>query len=325
MAYSFAQQAYVGKVTAAAPVHIRIEQGLAPAAVADLLEESGLVSSAFLYKIYGRLDRAYERPKAGEYDIRPQTSFRVLAQKLAEGPARREVQVTVIEGWSVDDLIEQLQKIEGIDPAATASIAGQSLNRKSFDPALRNDFDFLKPLPANRSLEGYLFPDTYRVWADQLPDALIEKQLEEFQDRFSDAQISSDIAPLETLDDVVILASIVQREVRDPEDMRIVAGIFLNRLKSGMRLQSDATVSYLTGSGRARSTPADLQIDSPYNSYRNAGLPPSPIGNPGEQAMRAVLSPEMTSYYYFLTDQSGSVLYARTFEEHQQNRIKAGY
>jgi len=323
--YAFIQQAYIGKVVAGAPIHIQIEQGLAPEGVARLLEKEGIISSAFLYKIYGRFDRAYERPKAGEYDIRSQTSFQAIAKTLAKGPARREVQIRIIEGWSVNDIIDHLQKTEGIDPAVTASLVGQSVNKKSFDPALRSAFPFLDSLPTERSLEGYLFPDTYRVWADQLPDALIKKQLQEFQSRFADANISSDVAPLKTLDDVVILASLVQREVRDPQDMRIVAGIFLNRLKAGMRLQSDATVSYLTGSGNARSTPADLQIDSPYNSYRNAGLPPSPVGNPSEDALRAVLAPEKTNYYYFLTDRDGAVLYGRTFEEHQQNRIKAGY
>jgi len=108
--YAFIQQAYIGKVVAGAPIHIQIEQGLAPEGVARLLEKEGIISSAFLYKIYGRFDRAYERPKAGEYDIRSQTSFQAIAKTLAKGPARREVQIRIIEGWSVNDIIDHLQK-----------------------------------------------------------------------------------------------------------------------------------------------------------------------------------------------------------------------
>lgn len=239
-------------------------------------------------------------------------------------PARHESAVTLIEGWTVDDEISFLAKEKNISRSEVIRATGRSRDLEPFDPALRVSFPFLASLPASRSLEGYLFPETYRVWDDELPVALIKKQLREFETRFGVASITKASAPLSSFDEVVTLASIVEKEVRDPSDRKIVAGIFLNRLKEGIALQSDATLTYALGSG-ARANAEELESDSPYNTYKYRGLPPSPIGNPSESSIRAVLDPTPTAYHYFLTDRSGNVLYARTFEEHLRNKRKAGY
>ncbi|MDO8617649.1 MAG: endolytic transglycosylase MltG [Candidatus Uhrbacteria bacterium] len=240
-------------------------------------------------------------------------------------PPRQESQLTIIEGWTVNDEIKYLLQEKQVTSTVSAASVGRSINAQAFDDRWRTEFSFLKSLPAGRSLEGYLFPDTYRVWDDQLPEGLVRKQLREFQDRFGGATIGSSSAPLKTLDEVVTLASIVEGEVRKPEDRKLVAGIFLKRLKVGMALQTDATLSYFLGSNRARATAADLAVDSPYNSYKYPGLPPSPIGQPGDASMRAVLEPTKSSYWFFLTDRQGKVFYAKTFEEHLRNKRKAGY
>jgi UPF0755 protein len=153
----------------------------------------------------------------------------------------------------------------------------------------------------------------------------VRKQLTQFGQRYEDAMIGSASAPLKTLDDVVILASIVEKEVREPATRKMVAGIFLRRLKEGMRLQSDATLSYVLGSKRSRATGDDLATDSPYNTYQHAGLPPGPISNPGATAIDAVLNPTPSRYRYFLTDTDGNIYYAETLEEHAANKRKAGY
>lgn len=323
--FSFVSEAYLGSGPAIEPITIKIEAGMTPDQVIALLAEKKIIRSASRYRLFGNFERSVGRPKVGDYLLRPGTSYMEIARQIALGPARREVQLTIIEGWKIDDLIEYLEKEQGILPKDTAASIGRSVNRASFDNAWRSKFSFLRSLGNERSLEGYLFPDTYRVWADQLPDALIEKQLQEFAEKTADLKLGAASAPLRNFDEAVILASIVEREVRKPEDMRIVAGIFLNRLKLGMRLQTDATVSYITGSGRSRSTTQDLAIDSPYNSYKYEGLPPSPVGNPGRTALEAVFNPKTTNYYYFLTDKDGKVFYARNFDEHQANRVKAGF
>ena len=121
----------------------------------------------------------------------------------------------------------------------------------------------------------------------------------------------------------MILASIVEKEVAQPKDRPIVAGIFWNRLRDGMPLQSDATITYITKSGRTRSTLVDLASDSPFNTYRNTGLPPGPISNPGEDALDAALHPAVTPYRYFLTDAKGKIYFAQTLDEHILNRRRA--
>lgn len=319
----FFYESYVG--APGEEVVITVEQGDVAADVALRLEQADVVADASRYLLYGRLDESIGSAKAGTYRVKKGDSFRRIARQFALGPVRSEVTVRVIEGETLDEIAESLSADFGIAHDQTFASAGRSLNAQSFDPLLRQEYAFLAGLGQTRSLEGYLFPDTYQVWEDELPEGLIYKQLNEFNRRFGRTEVGSSAAPLRSLDEVVILASIVEAEVATAADRKIVAGIFLNRLQSGMRLQSDATVNYITSSGRSRSTVADLAIDSPYNTYRYGGLPPSPIGNPGAQAIEAVLFPTVTDYHYFLTTDDGETLFARTFDEHQQNRARAGF
>jgi UPF0755 protein len=321
----FVSAAWFGGSTSPLPTTFTVTDGENASQVADALAAAHLIGAAWGYRLYGWFDRSVSRPKPGDYELRPGMSYHDISRELALGPARREIQVRVIEGHTVDQLADQLQAEQGIAVTTTESLIGRSANRASFDPALRDSYPFLKNLPGNRSLEGYLFPDTYRVWGDQLPDALIRKQLDEFSARFATSTVSAKIAPLKTLDDVVILASIVEAEVPNDDDRRIVAGIFLNRLNAGIALQSDATLSYVTGSDRARASTEDLNLDSPFNTYKNRGLPPAPINSPGASAIQAVLDPVPNDYLYFLTDKTGKVYYAKTLEEHNANRRAAGF
>jgi UPF0755 protein len=122
-----------------------------------------------------------------------------------------------------------------------------------------------------------------------------------------------------SLDEVMVLASIVEREANSPESMKIVAGILENRLELGMRLQADASIEYVLDKPLSELTPEDLEIDSPYNTYKYTGLPPTPIGNPGREAMLAVLEPIKSDYYYYITDEAGEFHFAKTYDEHLQN------
>ncbi len=233
-------------------------------------------------------------------------------------PVRIEREVRVIEGWTVNDEADQLRALK--------PTWGGSANTRPFDVTLRGSFSFLRGIPIDRSLEGYLFPDTYRVWEDEMPKGLIQKQLSTFNERvyerFKDVTLP---APLKNMDQAIILASIVEKEVPSVSDRKIVAGVFLRRLKEGMALQSDATLGYITHSKRGRATAAELGLDSRYNSYAYPGLPPSPISNPGLSAIEAVFAPTPSTYRYFLTDKEGKVLYASSFEEHVRNKRRAGY
>jgi UPF0755 protein len=302
-----------------------ISEGLGADQVAQLLQDKGIISSAAGYRWYGFLNSEARHPRSGTYGLHPGMSYRQLSRLFGRGPGRVESELRIIEGWSLDDEAAYLESQNNIKPAVFYALAGSPPDRAPFDPKLRTEFPFLKDLPADRTLEGYLFPETYRVWDDLLPEALISKQLGEFQQRTAGVELSADNRPLVSLDQVIILASIVEKEVSTDEDRKLVAGIFLRRLREGMALQSDATLNYVTHSGRTQANDQDLLLDSPYNTYRNKGLPPGPICNPGQSAIEAVLKPTASKYWYFLADKQGKVLYAATLEEHKANRYRAGY
>ncbi len=302
-------------------VNVEIKERMTINEVSKLLYEKDLIKSKFAYQAYGWFDQAAQKSKPGSYPLKSGMSYRQMARMIALGPAREEVQIKIIEGWSNESMGIELSKYN-VSATDWLNEVGSNKNGKAMAENWRRNFFFLKVLPEKASLEGYLFPDTYRVWKDQLPPGLIAKQLFEFEKRAT--RIATEAQKQgRTLHEIVILASIIEKEVSDPKDRQMVAGIFMNRLKQSMRLQSDATVSYVTGSGRVRSTIEDTETDSPYNTYKYAGLPPGPICNPGDSALEAALNPGISDYLYFLTDEEGKTYYAKTLEEHKKNRAKA--
>lgn len=321
-AWWFAPQAWTGDPRRDLPeVRIDVPAGSDAEAVGRLLESRGIAMSGLAYRMYALYDRSAERPKAGVYRFFPATPFRDIAKALAIGPEREEASVTVVEGRTIADIAKQMGEM-GVDPEAYVALVGDPFAPRPFDPEFRKDFPWLSVIPNGKSLEGFLFPDTYRVWKDQLPNSLVAKQLAEFR------QKTEEWDPIlkkqrRTLWDAVILASIVEKEVAKPEDRRVVAGIFWGRIEDRMRLQSDATVNYVLRTGRTRPTHDDIAVDSPFNTYKVDGLPPAPISNPSFSALEAAVFPAQTEYRYFLTDPEGKAYFARTFEEHKRNRQKA--
>lgn len=251
--------------------------------------------------------------------------------------------ITIIEGWTNDDIALYLEKQLGISQK-DFNVAQESFNV--------SDFDFLASKPSQATLEGFLFPDTYLVLEQSTANAVIEKFLNNFAIKLANAQ--GDLKPSASghfvipgyesisvggkqgfsIFELVTLASILERETgrdvsagsndskeRLEEERKVVAGIFYNRLLAGQALQSDATVNYVTGKKTASLSLDDTKIQSLYNTYLHAGLPPGPISNPSLSSLTAVFNPIKTDYYYFLHKQpSGEVVYSRTFNEHVQNK-----
>ncbi len=317
--------AWIGSPAVGTTKSFVVSQNTGVAIVAKQLTTEKIIPHAIWYRAYALLSSNARHPKPGTYRLQPGQRFSSIAATLAIGPETDEVRVRVIEGWSISNIRQLLKEEQGIAEEETTRILGEEADRAPFNQELREKFSFLKSLPMKRSLEGYLFPDTYRVWRGQLPIGLATKQLDEFGQRIATRKVTTASAPLKTLDEVIILASIVEKEVSTPEQRNMVAGIFLRRLREGIPLQSDATVNYVTRSGRARATSEDLAIESEYNTYKNKGLPPGPISNPSETAIQAVLQPTASQYRYFLTDEQGRIYYGRTLDEHIANRRKAGY
>jgi UPF0755 protein len=215
---------------------------------------------------------------------------------------RPEVTITIPEGSDIYEIGDILE-------------SGLSFNRADFVKAAEKfdttQYDFIE----NKSLQGYLYPDTYRFFDDASAEDVIIKMVNNFQKKALPSLKATD-----TLSSyqVLILASIVEKEVAIPKDRQIVAGIFLNRLKIEMKLQSDATINFVTQSGKSQSSLDDLKIDSPYNTYQIGGLPPGPITNPSVEAIKSIINPTPSDYYYFLTtrDNPPKTIFSKTFEEH---------
>ncbi|MCH7623546.1 MAG: endolytic transglycosylase MltG [Nitrospinae bacterium] len=185
-----------------------------------------------------------------------------------------------------------------------------------------DNYDFLISRPRSADLEGYLFPDTYRVFRDASIKEIVQKMLDNFDNKISDELMVEIKRQGKTVHDILTLAAIIEKEVVGDKDRKIVADIFYKRLDAGMALQADSTVNYDSGASNARSSAKDLEIDSPYNTYKYRGLPPGPIANPGLSSILAAIYPETNPYWYFLTTPDGEAVYNVTFEEHVEDKNK---
>ncbi|MEO5928050.1 MAG: endolytic transglycosylase MltG [Patescibacteria group bacterium] len=308
----FVSAAWTSHPAANAPVlRIEVSQGAGAAGVASILVEKNILTSAAGYRLYSMFNRNARKPKPGKYGIEFGTSYRDIANMLALGPGRQESSIRVQEGWTIQDIIENLAELNATSTPADFLVDGRA-----------TDFPFLKGLPSSTPLEGYLFPDTYRVWQDQLPQSLITRQLAEFASK-TDGFAEEARKQGRSFYDVVILASIIEKEAGHDEERPLIAGVFMNRLNNSMRLQSDATLNYIIRSGRARLTNDDLKNASLYNTYTHDGLPPGPISNPSLASLEAALHPAKTDYFYFLADTAGKTYFAKTLDEHNANKYRA--
>ncbi|MEK7619222.1 MAG: endolytic transglycosylase MltG [Patescibacteria group bacterium] len=284
---------------------VSIAQGSSLDEAADKLARAGVISNAMLFRIFFSAVYPGATVKAGEYQVRTPHTIPSAARLLVIGAPKRERAVTIIEGWSLKDI-----QSTGIDLTA--------LTAKDFSGA----FEFLRARASDQSLEGYVFPDTYRLYEDASPRDLAEKALANFVRKFSQSLQNTAREQGRSIHEVVTLASIIEREVRNDEDRALVSDIFIRRLKKGMPLQVDSTVNYITGKSSPSASADDISRESPYNTYRVAGLPPGPICNPSLSSLRAALYPKKNTYWYFLTPPDGTVIYGRTFDEHIANKRK---
>ncbi len=254
--------------------------------------------------------------------------YRSYSDRQAERRARlaqqvEETKVTVIEGWDVDEIASYYEK-QGLFSKNDFVKATQNFDTSSFPLITR---------PNSKSLEGYLFPDTYRFTKNSTPEEVITKMLTNFSSRLSSLGIEDPDEKYNglTLYEIITLASIIEQEsggegattgeLSLQDERSLVASVFYNRMEIGQALESDATVNYVTGKDTPGASLKDLEVDSPYNTYKYAGLPPGPICNPSLGSIKAALQPAKSDYFYFLHKQpSGQVDFSRTFEEHRSKK-----
>jgi len=244
-----------------------------------------------------------------------------------------EKTIKLIEGWTIRD-ISQYFELEGMwQSEELLELVGFPLvdYREEKEIPLPKDFSeqfsFLEDKPKHFSLEGYLFPDTYRIYTDATIEDVVVRMLENFDQKLTPEMRAEIKKQGKTIYEIVTMASIIEKEapirIGDDRDARLVSGVFWNRLKIGQALQSDATLSYLLNDNNPAHSGSDLEVDSLYNSYKYRGLPPGPICNPSFLAIKAAIYPIDSNYNYFLTPKnSQEVIYASTYEQHLRNKYK---
>jgi UPF0755 protein len=307
------------------PVRFVVEPGETASGIARRLEEDGFISDSGLFKAYVRLHKLDANLEAGEHTLRRTMTMEDVAHELLFAQLR-EIEITLLPGWRIEQIAEMLGETTGIDPEEFLLIA-----RTGTFP-----YAFLADRPAGSSLEGYLVADTYRVPAESDATGLVERLLETFDQRVTPQMRRDAQAQGLSLHQWVTLASIVEREALLDSERPLVASVYLNRLKAELPeadgyLRADPTFQYargyepVTGRWWAGFQVDDVKaIDSPYNTFLYAGLPPGPICSPSLASLRAVIYPEQSDYLYFYAKGDGSHAFARTYEEHLQNQAIYG-
>lgn len=288
-----------------------IKKGEGVKAIVNNLVVQGVLSRPFWFKAYVALSDKRAKFVDGKFNLRTDMSIKEIVNALLTQNSNKEIGLTFIEGWNVKEMDAYLAKEE--------MIQSNELNDYSEKFNATNYF-FLIDKPSSASLEGYLFPDTYRVYRQTTIEDIVKKMLDNFDQKLMPELRQEIKKQKRTIFDVVTLASIVEKEMFGDKDRRIVAGIFLKRLKAGMPLQSDATINYVTKKGMARPSLDDLAVESLYNTYKYPGLPPGPIDNPGLEAIKAAIYPIETPYWYFLTTTDGQIIFSQTHDEHVKNK-----
>ncbi len=308
------------------PIPFTVSPGELPVDVAAHLQGQGLIRDADLFVQYLKYLHVGSKIQAGEFSLRRTMTMGEIAEALQHGMAKT-VTLTIRPGWRAEEIAEYLTTVGLANYSRDAFL--QAVKNGKSDPAFLRD----RPKSASSSLEGFLFPETYNVPFDISIDGLLNMVLGTFDQRLTENMRQEATASKMTLYEVVTMASIVEREAAVASERPIIASVYLNRLKKKMPLQADPTVQYAMGYQAATrqwwKSPVSLDeyqtVQSPYNTYLNAGLPPGPICSPSLASISAVLEPEQTDYYYFLAKGDGSHVFAKTYEEHQANMAKYGY
>ncbi len=297
-------------------VQIKIPPGTATSQIGRHLKAAGLIHSSVAWELWGRWLRCQDPKggfKAGTYQLSPTEPMSAIAQKIWTGKVVQR-SFTIREGWSLRQMAAYFEA-QGFFPAKDFLAVASQINP--------NQYPWLPPEVPN--LEGFLYPDTYKLSGDRLtPQTVVQQMLNQFQQLalplYKQGQNQTKLNLLQW----VTLGSIVEKEAVVPAERPRIAGVFISRLRQGIRLGSDPTVEYGLDIHQTADQPLTLtqvKTPSPYNTYLNPGLPPTPIASPGLASLKAALYPENTPYLYFVARYDGTHVFSRTLSEHEAARI----
>lgn len=300
------------ETAAGKPVTVTIVSGSSTEQIAQQLAEVGVVENAAMFRLRSRLAESDGTLKAGEYELSTGMPYELVIAKLAAGPDIAYFDVPIPEGFTVRQIAERF--------AARAEIPEDEILAMVTSGAkdFATDHSYLADTYGN-SLEGYLFPATYRVKEGTSAQQVVEMMLDKFDEVIAGVDLSYAKSKNLDVNDVVIIASILERESKLPKEFPLVSSVIYNRLKKPMRLQLCATVLYKMPEGTTRLTDADTKRESPYNTYIHDGLPVGPISSPGLAALDAAANPAKTDYFYYvLTGKDGSQTFTHSYEDFLQ-------
>ncbi len=316
------------------PVRVEIPSGSSLSTIADILYEHGIIRNTGVFKVYVDFNDMSSKMKAGTYDLSRDMTLDDVIGILGTGTSNISVTTfTATEGMTITDIAEMFVETGILDDSQDfldICESGVGVDALTFDvftadgQATTDEAREQYTTGVKYLLEGYLFPDTYEIFINSAPETIINKMLNRFQDIYSADYLARTQELGMTINDVVTLASIIEREGK-PQDFKKISAVFHNRIKQDDKLQSCATVQYVIGVKKYQFTSEELAVVSPYNTYVVAGLPIAPISNPGKQAIEAALYPDeeylSQGYYFFCSKdpESGELAFAKTYEEHQAN------
>ncbi len=298
---------------------IEISKGMNAKGIAHLLKEERLIKNGLAFRIFAKVKGIEDRLQAGEYELSSSLNLSRIFFKIERGEVLAHP-FTIPEGYNIRQIAQILEE--------------KGLAEKERFIALTEDAKFISRLGIQaKSLEGYLFPETYRVSKGMKEEEIIKLMISQFNKAVTEENRKRAKELGFTFRQIIILASIVEKETSAPEERTLISAVFHNRLKAKRPLQADPTVIYALGKAFDGDLKKEhLRIDTPYNTYRYRGLPPGPIGNPGREAIQAVLHPADVNYLYFVSRNDGTHVFSSSLEEHnravwkyQKTRINANH
>jgi UPF0755 protein len=277
------------------PVTVAVEQGDTLSSVAGKLEEAGLIGSSLLFEFEARYDAWDKEIKPGEYQFRPGEEREEILKTLSSGDSISAFTITIPEGLTLEQTARVVEEESGV-PAAEFEAAAE---KTDYDYAFLDDLHI-------ETTEGFLFPKKYEFEGEKSAEQIVDRLLEQYllEKRELDFEAAKKRLNL-TEYELVTVASLVEKESANPEERSLIAGVIYNRIRSGMPLQIDATVQYVLGKPKEDLSLDDLKVESPYNTYKNRGLPPGPIASPSRESIRAALEPAETNYLYYVLEADG--------------------
>lgn len=290
---------------------IEIVSGSSIIDISRTLKQNGLIKNELVFKVYSKLSKKSSKYKAGMYELNTGMDQDDIINALVKGgKLKASIKFTIPEGFELKQIADRLESIGLVDKS---KFLGLTSNISNF----RDEYSFLKDLPNDSTLEGYLYPNTYEVFEDATEEEIIKKMLDSFKTVYtSEIETKGKDLGMNT-NQIITLASIIEREAVLEKERSTMSGVFHNRLESDMPLQSCATVQYALGERKPVLSNKDVQIKSNYNTYINAGLPPAPISSPGKESIRAAVEPEDIEYLFFVrTGDDGSHTFTTTYNEH---------